>query len=384
MSKRINLHLYPSSLQNASRMEKISSTIEKTSIFDEIHLVGTTSPGRQSERSISERVVVRLLGPENPQKGFWGKVGTFLSWYRAVIAQYGKQALMCVNAHSLSSLPLAWLLKKRSGGMLIYDTHELETETQTARGVRKLLARIVERLFVAACDHVFVVSESIADWYQQRYRIARPSVVLNAPVYQRVSCATDLRATLGVPDDATLFLYQGVFGRGRGIELLLDTFKSIDDNVALLLLGYGPLEQVVIGAADESPKVFFHPAVPPNQLIHYTTCADVGIALIQNICLSYYYSMPNKLFEYLMAGLPVLVSNMYDMARFVEENDVGAVIETESVDAIGAAIRRLNMISDEKLTERIDAVRRTYNWDNQQQTIKRVYRDLFVPEGSGS
>lgn len=167
---------------------------------------------------------------------------------------------------------------------------------------------------------ILVVSESIADWYKEEYKIDRPSVVLNAPNRRKLKSNNYFCQQLDIREDQIILLYQGGLALGRGVHLILDAFKARgDDKLVVVFMGYGLLEADIIAAAKQHKNIYFFPAVSPRIVLEYTSSADLGISLIENTCLSYYYCMPNKIFEYAMAGLPVLVSNMKDMSKLVTE-----------------------------------------------------------------
>ncbi|MBF4328677.1 glycosyltransferase, partial [Vibrio anguillarum] len=110
------------------------------------------------------------------------------------------------------------------------------------------------------------------------------------------------------------------------------------DRNVLVCMGYGPLEALIQEKAHQQSTIFFHPAVTPDVLLNYTSSADYGVSFIEDSCLSYRYCLPNKMFEYLMAGLPVLTSNLFEMKRLVEIEGVGIVAEENTVEGFRKAI----------------------------------------------
>ena len=142
-------------------------------------------------------------------------------------------------------------------------------------------------------------------------------------------------------------------------------------------MGYGQLEVVIKAAAKQFDNIYFFPAVPPQVVLEYTASADVGISLIENSCLSYYYCMPNKLFEYAMAGLPILVSNMKDMSVLVVENNMGVVINNFTPTGINKA---LDGFLKKDLTQmKLNAYRVANEnaWEIQEQKMLTAYKHMF-------
>jgi glycosyltransferase involved in cell wall biosynthesis len=206
----------------------------------------------------------------------------------------------------------------------------------------------------------------------------RPPVVLNAPNKRELETNNHFREQLGIREDQVILLYQGGLMAGRGVHLILDAFKARnDDKVVVVFMGYGELEADIKNAANEYDNIYFFPAVPPNVVLEYTSSADMGISLIENTCLSYYYCMPNKLFEYSMAGLPVLVSNMKDMSELVSQNSMGAVISDFSAAGINKAID--DFLVQDLTSMKANAYRVACEnaWEVQEQKMLAAYQELF-------
>jgi len=236
---------------------------------------------------------------------------------------------------------------------------------------------LIEYACLKYVDLIIVVSESIADWYQIHYDIRRPVVVLNVPPRRDLRSSNIFREQLGIKKDQKILIYQGILASGRGVSMILDAFKvRNDDRVVVVFMGYGPMVADITEAARQNLNIFFHPAVSPDIVLDYTSSADVGISLIENTCLSYFYSMPNKLFEYAMAGLPVLVSNMKDMSELVQKNKIGSVIDEFTPQAINRAIDSL-MASDLEVM-RSNAYRTAClnAWEVQEAKMLNSYKQL--------
>lgn len=379
MRKGLNLHLYPSNFSNESRIEKQAQSIVERKIFEEVHLVGCNQEGLPSVRALSESISVRLLGINNKLgSSNISKLYIFCVWYLSVLWSYRKSKIICINAHSLSTLPLAYFLKKIHGAKLVYDTHELETETHSLSGVRKKISKILEAKLIPCVDNVSVVSESIADWYEKEYQIPRPVVVMNAPRLVDLKSSNYFREKFGIAGSSKIFLYQGMLSHGRGVESLISTFAfRLDATAVIIFMGYGPLQATVVKAADESDNIYYHLAVTPEDLLQYTASADVGVSLIENSCMSYYLSMPNKLFEYAMVGLPVLVSDMKEMSAFVSRNHMGEIVDASSINSINRAVDLLcgNEIHLYKVNAKKAAVENS--WEIQEEKMMKIYQSLI-------
>ncbi|MBF4377114.1 glycosyltransferase, partial [Vibrio anguillarum] len=128
--------------------------------------------------------------------------------------------------------------------------------------------------------------------------------------------------------------------------------------------------------AHQQSTIFFHPAVTPDVLLNYTSSADYGVSFIEDSCLSYRYCLPNKMFEYLMAGLPVLTSNLFEMKRLVEIEGVGIVAEENTVEGFRKAIE-LSLNQDyEEIQKNVFSARKKYCWEEQEQVLREIYNVL--------
>jgi glycosyltransferase involved in cell wall biosynthesis len=143
-------------------------------------------------------------------------------------------------------------------------------------------------------------------------------------------------------------------------------------------MGYGPLEELVSRASKEYENIYFHNAVSPDVLLNYTSSADFGILFYENNCLNHYYCSPNKMFEYLMAEIPVIVSNLYEMKRLVEDNKIGVVAKENTPQGLEEAILKASKLNKEELQKNIQKVKEIYNWEEQEKVLLDVYKELYA------
>jgi len=284
-----------------------------------------------------------------------------------------------LHCNDLNTLPIGFIIKKffNKNVKIVYDAHEYETEINGLKGIQKILTQKLEKYLIKYADKVITVSDAIADEYVKNYNIPKPALVLNTPPYKKIQKKDIFRETLNIPKDKTIFLYQGGLSKGRGIEILLDTFKNIDDKkTVIVFMGYGPLEELVKNASKEYVNIYFHKAVSPDVLLEYTSSADFGISTIEDSCLSYRYCLPNKIFEYLMAEIPVIVSNLPEMKRVVKDNNIGVVAEDNNTKGLNEAIEEAVLLDQNELQKNIQRVKEIYNWEEQEKVLLEVYKEL--------
>jgi glycosyltransferase involved in cell wall biosynthesis len=358
----LNVHIYPSPFTNESRML----------------IMATWEPGLQEREVVDEgREVIRIRRSLGDGRGgaFWKTVRT-LEWSWRILHVLKSAEIACVNCHSLAVLPLGVWLKRRHKAKLVYDTHELETETSTMRGPVRWVARLVEKAMVRRVDALVAVSRSIATWYAGHYPRVPVTVIRNVPESSQESVEfCDLKARLAVPPGALLFVYQGVLSAARGIEILLSVFSRAEQDRHIVFIGFGPLKDAVQEAARRHSNIHFHPGVPPDQVRPLTAGADVGIHLIENTCLNHYYCLPNKIWEYLNAGLPVVVSDFPEMAAVVREFDCGWTCPVEADSAL-SLINGLTAATVADRKHNTISAKTRFGWHLEEPALLGVYRGL--------
>ena len=375
-----NLHISLTEFRNESRVLKQTNSLADNGFFKHIYIAALHADDLKKEQNYSDKITCKRfsLTTRKLPKNFIVQLFKYLEYCFRVLFYYRNKNINVVNVHSLALLPLGYVLKKLYKAKLVYDAHELETETNGSKGFRQKLSKWLEKKLIHKADMTLVVSESIADWYANEYNIARPPVVLNAPNTRELKINNHFREQLGIREDQIILLYQGGLASGRGVHLILEAFKQRkDDKVVAVFMGYGSLEADIKIAAEQHSNIYFFPAVPPQVVLEYTASADMGIHLIQNTCLNHNYCMPNKLFEYAMAGLPVLVSNMKDMSELVTRYAMGAVISDFSAEGINQAVD--NFLEQDLTSMKANAYQAACEnaWEVQEQKMLAAYQQLL-------
>lgn len=376
----LNVHIYPSNLKNESRIMKITRTLEMNGVFDQIEVLGVHERQLPKLETVHQAVKLRRISPLfRDLRGRAVRIIKILTWYVASLLYLVRRKPACINAHSLPVLPLSVMVKWLTRARLIYDTHELETEVAGSRGAIRGLLKFVERVLIRHCDAVCTVNQEIARWYGDAYGIETVWVVENAPVTEHLEVLPErsglLRDAFSISDDEIVFIYQGLLSHGRGIDLLLDAFSRLPHDRHIVFMGYGQLEDRIARFAHDHENIHVHPAVPPAEILRYTRDADVGVSLIENVCLSYYYCLPNKLFEYLAAGIPVIASDFPTMSRVITEFDCGWMIEPTD-DSIAELVKELDLDAIALKANGASKSRGSFGWHFQEPSLLAMYRSL--------
>lgn len=334
-------HLHISNFLNESRIIKETTSLIESGVFDSIVIICLWGEGLLEEQYIHPKIkVVRLRTKfSGKQVSSIKKAPAFFKRFIQVLKEFNPDVL---NVHQVKILPVIPLLPIFGiHAKYIYDAHELETETISLKGSKlKRVFKYVEKTLIRKFSLTIVVSDSINNWYQTKYGINNIVTVRNCPIAPDHSLNNDLfRENLGIPKNTMIFLYQGGISTGRGVELILECFsKNAFEDKCVVFLGYGALENMVKEFSIDHKNIYFHPAASPDVLLNYTSSADIGLSLIENTCLNEDYCLPNKLFEYLMAQIPIVVSDLKDQRSFIGKYDIGLVLEDFSAEALSAII----------------------------------------------
>jgi glycosyltransferase involved in cell wall biosynthesis len=303
------------------------------------------------------------------------------------------------HAHDLDALPSAAALARRHGARYIFDTHELFIDQLdlgsaaarvgwTSRAKQKIVQRNyarLERNLIRQASAVITVSDAVAGELVARYGIARPTSILNTPHYRDLSCGSSyLRQRLGLPDDRRLILYQGGVQPERGLLELTQSLALLPEDHVLIFLGFnlGSYQEPIRREIDHlnlQPRVHLLEALPREQLLDATASADVGIQLLAGLNLNHRLTLPNKLFEYMMAGLPFISTDWPEVGRVVRETGAGMAIAGITPEAIASAIRQV-LASPATYTAMrqagLAAARAEFNWEHQAAKLLKLYSDL--------
>lgn len=245
--------------------------------------------------------------------------------YKKLLKKADKNCILLAN--DLDSILPNYIISKKLGIPLVFDSHEIFTEMPSLQGrFTQQIWRKLEQSIVPKIKYMLTASESYADWFAKTYSIERPIVVQNFPVH------------IENPPDSSeinspkIILYQGVINPSRGLDKIISAMSTIE-NAELWIAGDGPkkaeFENLTKTLGLES-KVKFLGKLLPKDLREITKKADVGLSIEENNGLSYYYSMPNKVSDYIQARIPVVVSDFPEMRKVIDRFKTGEKISDHS------------------------------------------------------
>ena len=374
-----NLHIFLSPCKHESRLLKETESL--LPLFDHISIACVWEPGlKEIDEIDNKRVIYRIrLLSKRFGKSLPIQTIKYIEWVVRILFKFFRSKPKVVHCHSVSSLPVGVAFKILCGSAVVYDAHELETERNGLSGIKKKLTIVSESFFIKRyVDMTVVVSESIAEWYFKKYNIQNIVVVRNVPlqVATLLEKKNIFRKKFDIDEGSIVFIYQGVFSKGRSIDVLLDVFSRVNEDRHIVFMGYGQLYDKILVASKKHKNVHLVEAVSPDQIINYTACADVGICLIENTCLSYYYSLPNKFFEYILSGLPVITYNFPDQSKIIVKYDCGWVVNENACDAVNL-INKLSKQAVEHKSNKAKIARKDFNWISEVKNMVTEYEKLY-------
>jgi glycosyltransferase involved in cell wall biosynthesis len=296
------------------------------------------------------------------------------------------------HGHDLNALPAAAAARDRGNGRLVYDSHELFLEAgAVARQPRwaRRLVEIQERRLTRESDAVISVNESIAQELRRRYQARRTVVVRNCP--PRWSAPANrprlVQAAASIPEGKPVVLYHGGFLPDRGLHQLAAAILEPGlERAHLVYLGYGPEEPSLRALAADprfAGRVHVLPPVEPDELLPWVASADVAAMPNQPATRNELYSTPNKLFESIAAGTPVVSSDTPERRRIViddPDGPLGELCDPTSSASIASAIRRILDLPPGAAAELrarcLKAGRERYNWERESAALVELYADL--------
>lgn len=286
------------------------------------------------------------------------------------------------HASDLYVLPAMAAAAARRDSHLVYDARELYPHVVATVGrpwVRQFW-RLVEDRFIGRADVVFTVSEGIAEELVRSYEVNPPVVLYNVPDQRMPAGGASLREAVRSASQPVI-LHLGQLRPHRGCELLVDAMRDVEGGI-LVFLGDGPLrdvlKQTTIDEHIES-RVHFLDPVPPDEVVAYARTADIGVTLLEDVCLNHRLALPNKLFEYLTAGLPVIASDLPEIRKVVRGYHVGQVVRPGNRDDLVAALKQavLDRALREQWQNNIPKALETFNWRAASQPFLSAYSHLL-------
>lgn len=374
MPKKI-LHISHTDIQSDSRILKEISSLKKCEKYN-LFAIGVNDP--QGEKRVNSDIKITSLNIRSRNIPFIPKIIKYLLVTLEISLKIFflsiNKKIDLIHCHDTTVLPVGVLLKFFKRNKVIYDAHELESNRNGLGKTAGKLTLWVEKMLWPFIDGFITVSPSIESWYIKQIGLKESKVILNSPdinLAQKQSYY--FKEKFNISNNFPTIIYVGILGKGRGIELILDVFKAHDFQLNLIFLGYGPLTETIKEITKNYSNIYYHDAVKHFEVVSITSSADYGLCMIENISLSDYYCLPNKLFEYAFSGVKVLASDFPDIKNIVEQYNLGLCFSNDYSSLYNA----LKLIESERFetpkTKDINAL----SWEYQSTKLLDFYKKIL-------
>lgn len=395
-----------------ARVIKAATTMARAGAS--VRVLGVSASG-EHERAVSGSAVferLQVLPPRSVRPGYawwaatrrFGRVFPAETWRRSIpVTGYYRRAFLpalrelapdVIHVHDIHLLGTVTEYAERADHRphIVYDAHEFVaglavSGARTQRSVDAWAA--LERQFIGSADRVITVADGLAERLQALHHLERrPSVVHNAPIAwdEGVGSSRSLRNECGVGPADTLAVYSGALSAARGVDTAVEALGLLPDlHLAVVAVPFphpmaARLREIAAGVGAAN-RLHLAPPVPSHEVPSYLSEADVAVSPILGDSVSYDEALPNKLFEFLHAGLPMVVSDCRAMAAFVIEHGLGRVFRAGDASDLADAMRAT--LADPPHPD-TSALRREYSWQGQEPHLVAVYDDLVsglrIPE----
>lgn len=282
-----------------------------------------------------------------------------------------------VVSNDLDTLLPNFLISKLKGVKLVYDSHEYFTEVPELEG-RKFKKKVwekIERYCFPKLKNIYTVNQSIAGAYEKKYNV-KVKVVRNFPVYKKNEIK-NTKTILQIPSDTKIILYQGSVNLDRGMEEAIEAMQYVE-NAVLLIIGDGDVLSNIKSQTKKlklDKKIIFHNKIPFEQLKQLTIHADIGISLEKDTNFNYHFSLPNKIFDYIHCGVPILSSSLPEIKHIVLQYDVGEMIKNHNPHHIAEKINFMLSNPDKMKIwkENCAVAAKELCWQNEEKILEEIY-----------
>lgn len=322
-------------------------------------------------------------GEDRTRLGLLAGLGAaFFLHHRAFLQAALSRPADIVVAHDLPVFATGAIAADLTGARLFFDAHELYPEQRQLKAWRRRIYRMAERRLLPLADTVTTVNPSIARELASRGAKAEPTVILNVP---DVAAEADFSAKrhcfhelFDLPDSARVMLFHGSLSPNRNLVKLIEAMEQVDEDCVLVVMGPdgGCLEELRAAARRNGlleTRIHFHEAVAQARLLAMVACADIGIVPYPAIDLNTKFCTPNKLFDFIVCGVPVLANDLPELRRIVDGNSIGIVAVMSDAAEIAASVNRMMASDLAAMRKRALGLSPQMRWPQQEPVLLSLY-----------
>lgn len=281
-----------------------------------------------------------------------------------------------IHANDFDTLDIAYAASRKTGAGLLYDSHEVFAENIGIANKKLVKSFIIarERYLVKRVGRMVSVSNAAADYFEKKYNITRPTVITNCPMKNTLPLKP--KAT-----DAFEVVYQGRMVANRGYEEFVKSAKYLDDGIRLVVRGYGSIEKKlheIVETENLADKVVFRPPVEVVDLVPEASASHMGAVLTKPANLNFLLTVSNKIFEYISAGIPVLLSGVPEHCYLNEKYGAGVILEDVTPEKIAEAINKVyrDRNAYSALCEGVSVMEKEMTWEKESEKLIQIYNEI--------
>ena len=335
-------------------------------------LVITTSFEKIKLEEFNDNIII----PIDPKKRVLYNWYYFLKKIKIILKNINIKTLWAADLYSLVSIKY---IKNKSTINIIYDSREIYSALSTLcnHPIKQKVITHIERKFIKNISQLVVSGELDKDYIKKYYNLKIPIyVIYNYPWANKINKSSLIKCRFNISDNKTILIYQGVILKGRGLLPIIKAIRNEDDFV-LIVFGEGQYKEELIEYCKKNKiesKVYFCGNIKYDELYEWTSCGDIGLCNIEPLSQSYIYALPNKLFEYFQAELPVLVTDLPALSTIINEYGCGEIISVSNNNE--EIIKALNKIRDnyEIYKNNVKVIANKYHYETQYDLIKQIIK----------
>ena len=360
-------------IETDQRLDKVCHSLLKFGY--DVELIGTTLRGKPN---LNKPYKTYFIDMKNQSSAKMYAEFNFKLFF-TLLKKSDKKTILLAN--DLDSLLPFYLVSKLYRLPLIFDSHEIFSElpSLTDRPKTKKVWKTLERFLIPKIKHFYTVSDGYANWFKKEYG-ANPAVIRNVPNRTKLNDKQDFiffRLPPN-PNNEKIVMYQGAINMSRGIDKMIEAFQYID-NCQFWIAGDGPKKteyEQMVKDLNLTNRIHFLGNIPPKTLKTITPLAEIGMSMEEDLGLSYRYALPNKLFDFMQAGIPILGTNLPEIKKTIEEYKVGKVIDNHNPKHIAEKLQEILNEGKKAYKINLQEAAKELCWENEENKLKTIFEQI--------
>ena len=360
-------------IETDQRVDKVCNSLLKFGY--DVELIGTTLRGKPTLNKAYKTSLIPMKYEESFKMFAEFNFKLFVN----LLFKADKNTILLAN--DLDSLLPFYVVSKIKSLPLVFDSHEIYSELPSLsnRPKTKKVWKTLERILLPRVKHFYTVSNGYADWFKKEYG-SNPEVIRNVPHLQKLNDKENFIffQLPQVPENHKIVLYQGALNMSRGLEFMIEAMKHVD-NCVFWIAGDGPKRddlKELVQKNNLSDKIFFLGNVPPKVLKTITPLAEVGISLEQDLGISYKYALPNKVFDYFQARIPILSTYLPEIKATIEKYEAGKIINEHEAKHIAEQLNLLLQEGKKSYYKNLTKAAKECCWENEEPKLKAIFEQI--------